>query len=151
MHFWLPTKPKVVSVSITKRFRLGHGNGFSDIWELPNPAGGRLPKPAGGFPSLRAGGFPSLRAGGFPSLRAGGVFYYWHEVLVNIINCVSAQIQFLQKKKGCKVAQIHVMLVIGVDLVLLRPFITKQKLFRTGMVATPKTPRGQPGGKVATP
>ena len=36
---------------------------------------------------------------------AGGAFHYWHAVLVNIINCVSA-IQYLQEK-GCKVAQIH--------------------------------------------
>ena len=51
-------------------------------------------------------------------MLAGGFFYYLHAVLVNIINCVSARIQFLQEK-GCKVAQIHVTLVSGVHLVLL--------------------------------
>ena len=42
--------------------RLGHGNkihGFSDIWELLEHAGGRAV-----------------------------FFYYWHAVLVNIINCI---------------------------------------------------------------
>ena len=34
------------------------------------------------------------------------VFYYWYAVLVNIISCVSAQLQFLEEK-GCKVALIH--------------------------------------------
>ena len=33
-------------------------------------------------------------------------FYYWHVVLVNIINRVSARIHYLQEK-GFKVAQIH--------------------------------------------
>ena len=48
----------------------------------------------------------SQTSGSFSSMRAGSFFYYWHGVLVNIINCISIRIQYLQEK-GCEVAQIH--------------------------------------------
>ena len=43
---------------------------------------------------------------GFSSMQTGGVFYYCHAIIVNIINCVRAQIQYLQEKMS-DVAQIH--------------------------------------------
>ena len=49
----------------------------------------------------------SQTTGSISNMRAGGVsFYYWHVVLVNIMNRVNARIHCLQEK-GCKVARIH--------------------------------------------
>ena len=46
----------------------------------------------------------SQTSGSFSSMRAGGVFYYWHTVLVNIINNVRARLPCLQENgaKLCK-------------------------------------------------
>ena len=40
----------------------------------------------------------SQTSGSFSSMWAGGAFYYyWHALLMNIINCISAQISLLKE------------------------------------------------------